>query len=318
MVILDTAGRLHIDEELMGQLTRIDRRVQPQQVYLVVDSMTGQDAVRSAKAFNESLELDGVILTKLDGDARGGAAISVKAVTGVPIKFVGIGEHLDELDEFSPERMASRILGMGDIVGLVREAQEKFDQEEMLKQQEQLLKGQFTLADFRKMLLQIRKLGSFEKIMSMIPGLSGMSDMLQNADAEGEMTRIGGIVDSMTPAERRNPKIVDQSRRQRIAAGAGVEPHEVSKLVKEFDAMAGMMKQMSGMGFGSRIKAARQLGQTLMSNPNAQLRKQKGDTGKRLTPKERAKLRKDRERDARRKKRESKRGGVDGPDENVQ
>ncbi|MGO8751478.1 MAG: signal recognition particle protein [Thermoguttaceae bacterium] len=311
VVILDTAGRLHIDQELMDQLIRIDRRVAPQQIYLVVDSMTGQDAVNSAKAFNEALELDGVILTKLDGDARGGAAISVKAVTGVPIKFIGTGEHLDDLDVFDPGRMAGRILGMGDIVALVKKAQESLDQKEMEEQQQRLFQGQFTLADFRKMLGQVGRMGPLDKVMSLIPGLSGMGDMLQNADAEGEMKRLQGVIDAMTAAERRNPKIIDQSRRQRIADGAGVEPHEVNKLVKEFDTMAGMMKQMSGMGFGSRIKAAQQLGQTLMQNPHAALRKKKGDTGKRLTPKERAKLRKDREREARRKKREGKDGNRD-------
>ncbi len=306
VVVLDTAGRLHIDRELMDELARIDRRVQPHQVYLVVDAMTGQDAVHSAKAFNEALELDGVIMTKLDGDARGGAALSVKHVTGVPIKLVGTGEHLDELDEFNPERMAGRILGMGDIVSLVRTAQEKFDQEEMQRQQERLMKGQFTLEDFRKMLGQVGKLGPLNKVLGLIPGLGGMTDMLQNADAEGEMVRLGGIIDAMTPEERRNPKIIDQSRRRRISAGAGVEPHEVNKLVKEFDTMAGLMKQMSGMNFLNRIKAAQQLGHTLMKNPNATLAKPKIGTGKRLTSAEKARLKKERERELRRKKREER------------
>ena len=170
VVILDTAGRLHVDEELMGELEKIDRQCMPQQVYLVVDGMTGQDAVNSAKAFNESLELDGVIMTKLDGDARGGAALSVKQVTGVPIKFVGTGEHLDALEEFHPDRMAGRILGQGDLLTLVEKAQQEFDQDEMLRQEERLQKGEFTLEDFRKQLSQMTKLGPLQKVMGLIPG----------------------------------------------------------------------------------------------------------------------------------------------------
>jgi len=304
VVILDTAGRLHIDQELMEQLARIDRRVEPQQVYLVVDAMTGQDAVQSAKAFNEALELDGVIMTKLDGDARGGAALSVKAVTGVPIKFVGTGEHLDALEEFHPDRMAGRILGMGDILSLFEQAQRKFDEDEMRKQQERLLKGQFTLDDFRKMLNQMRRLGPLEKVMSLLPGMGALKELMGNADAEGEMTRLGGIIDSMTPDERCNPtKLIDQSRRRRIAAGAGVEPHEVNQLVKQFEGMADLMKATSGMGIRGRMQAAQQLSQTLLKNPNAMLAKQKKGTGKRLTSAEKARLRKERERDARRRKR---------------
>ncbi len=306
VVILDTAGRLHVDQELMEQLAKIDRRVAPDQVYLVVDAMTGQDAVTSAKAFNEALELDGVIMTKLDGDARGGAALSVKKVTGVPIKFVGTGEHLDALEEFHPDRMASRIVGMGDVLTLIEQAQQKFDQEEMLKQQERLRKGQFTLEDFRKQLSQIGKLGPLEKILGLIPGMGEMTKLLADADAGAEFRRLAGIIDSMTPEERRDPSLIDQSRRRRIAAGAGVEPHEVNKLVKEFEGMADMMKRMSGMSFRGRLQAAQQLGQTLMRNPNAMLAKQKKGTGKRLTSAERAKLKKLREREARRRKREEK------------
>ena len=190
VVILDTAGRLHVDAELMGQLSSIDRRVSPDQVYLVVDAMTGQDAVHSAKAFNEALELDGVIMTKLDGDARGGAALSVKAVTGVPIKFIGTGEHLDALEEFHPDRMAGRILGMGDVLSLVEQAQQKFDQEEMAKQEAQLRKGEFTLDTFKKMLGQTSKLGPINKILSMLPGMSGMSEMLGDVDAEAQMRQL--------------------------------------------------------------------------------------------------------------------------------
>jgi len=311
VVILDTAGRLHVDAELMNQLSMIDRRVSPDQVYLVVDAMTGQDAVNSAKAFNEALELDGVIMTKLDGDARGGAALSVKAVTGVPIKYVGTGEHLDALEEFHPDRMAGRILGMGDIVSLVEQAQQKFDQEEMAKQEQRLRKGEFTLDDFKKMLGQTKKLGPINKIISMIPGMGAMSDMLGNMDAEKDMRQLVGIIDSMTPDERRNPsKVVDQSRRRRIAAGAGVEPHQVNELVKQFDTMADMMKKMSSMGMRDRMKEVQKL-QSGMMNPGGMLARQKGSTGKRLTPQEKAKLKKEREREARRKKREARQGKKD-------
>ena len=308
VVILDTAGRLHVDTELMEQLSLIDRRIGPDQVYLVVDAMTGQDAVNSAKVFNEALELDGVIMTKLDGDARGGAALSVKAVTGVPIKFVGVGEHLDALEEFHPDRMAGRILGMGDVLTLVEQAQERFDQEEMAEQEARLRKGEFTLDDFKKMLGQTKKLGPLNKIMGMLPGMGDMSDMLGDVDAEKDMRRLAGIVDSMTPDERRNPsKVVDQSRRRRIAAGAGVEPHEVNELVKQFDGMADMMKRMAGMGVRDRMRAMQEITKGGALNPGAGFSKQKISTGKRLTPRERAKLRKEREREIRRKKREVKR-----------
>jgi len=265
VVILDTAGRLAIDEELMQELAKIDRTVGPDQVYLVVDAMTGQDAVKSAKAFHDALELDGIIMTKLDGDARGGAALSVKSVTGVPIKFIGTGEQIDALEDFHPERMAGRILGMGDVVSLVEEAQRKFDQEEMKRQEERL-----------------------------------------GADLEKDMNRLFGIIDSMTPDERRNPsRIVDQSRRRRIASGAGVELNEVSDLVKQFDGMASMMKGMAGLGVRERMQQVQQL-QAQLQNPNARIAKPKGDTGKRLTADERRKLKKQREKDARRKRRDGK------------
>ena len=307
-VILDTAGRLHIDDELMAQLERIDRQVAPQQVYLVVDSMTGQDAVNSAKVFNEKLELDGVIMTKLDGDARGGAALSVKQVTGVPIKFIGTGEHLDALEEFHPDRMAGRILGQGDLLSLVEKAQQEFDQEEMRLQEERLRKGEFTLEDFRKQLSQIGRLGPLQKVMGLIPGMSAMSDMMGDVDPEQDMKRLFGIIDAMTPAERRAPaKTIDQSRRRRIAAGAGVQPHEVNDLVKQFDAMAQMMTSMAGKGMRERMKMMQQVQSGLMTNPNGLARKKIG-TGKRLSPKERAQLKKEREREMRRRKREQRRG----------
>jgi len=308
VVVLDTAGRLHVDEELMQQLARIDRRVEPDQVYFVVDAMTGQDAVNSAKAFNEALELDGVILTKLDGDARGGAALSVKAVTGVPIKFIGTGEHLDALEEFHPDRMAGRILGMGDVLTLVEQAQRKVDQEEMARQEARLRKGEFTLDDFRKLMEQTGKLGPMNKLMGMIPGMSQMGDMIGDADAEDEMRRLRGIIDSMTPDERRNPSgVVDQSRRRRIADGAGVQPHQVNELVKQFDGIADVMKQMSGMSMKGKMKAMQELTQGAMANPGGKFSKKKQGTGKRLSPKEKAKMKKLREKEARRRRRGSKR-----------
>jgi signal recognition particle subunit SRP54 len=315
VVILDTAGRLHIDDELMQQLQRIDRRVTPDQVYLVVDGMTGQDAVNSAQAFNQALELDGCIMTKLDGDARGGAALSVKAVTGVPLKFMGTGEHLDALEEFHPERMAGRILGMGDVLSLVEQAQQKFDQDEMLRQEERLRAGEFTLDDFRKQLTQMSRLGPLNKVMGMIPGMSGLTKMMGDADHEGDMRRLVGIIDSMTPGERRNPsRTIDQSRRRRIAAGAGVEPAEVNGLVKQFDGMADVMKRMAGLGLRERMKAVQQLQQGGILDPGATLTKTKVGTGKRLTPQERTALKKQREKEARRRKRDNKRNKGDrGP-----
>ncbi len=309
VVILDTAGRLHIDAELMTQLETIDRRLSPQQVYLVVDGMTGQDAVNSAKAFNEALELDGVILTKLDGDARGGAVLSVKAVTGVPVKFIGTGEHLDALQEFHPERMSQRILDMGDMLTLFEQAQTKFDQDEMAAQEQKLRQGEFTLDDFRKQLLQVRKLGPLNKILGMIPGMGGIAQSMGDVDGAADMKRLVGIIDSMTPNERRNPsRLVDTSRRRRIAAGAGVQPHEVNDLVKQFDGMADMMKKMASMGVRDRLKAVQQLQQGGAMNPGAQLTRPKQSTGKRLTAQERAKLKKQREKEARRRKRDDKRG----------
>jgi len=305
VVILDTAGRLHVDDELMGQLERVDRQCSPHQVYLVVDGMTGQDAVNSAKAFNDSLELDGVIMTKLDGDARGGAALSVKQVTGVPIKYVGTGEHLDALEEFHPDRMAGRILGQGDILSLVEKAQREFDQDELLAQEERLQKGEFTLDDFKKQLGQIKRLGPLQKVMGMIPGMSSMSEAMGDVDPEEDLKRLFGIIDSMTADERHPTKVIDQSRRRRIASGSGVEPHEVNDLVKQFDAMAQMMTQMAGKGMRERMKMVQEM-QASMSNPDGQLTKKKQSTGKRLSPKEKVKLKKEREKELRRRKREKR------------
>ena len=306
-VILDTAGRLHIDDELMQQLERIDKRCAPDQVYLVVDGMTGQDAVNSAKAFNEALELDGVIMTKLDGDSRGGAAISVKEVTGVPLKFMGTGEHLDALEEFHPERMAGRILGQGDIMSLVEKAQQEFDEDEMKRQEERLAKGEFTLDDFKKQLGQVTKLGPMRKIMGLIPGMGKMMEGIgDDVDPEQDMKRLFGIIDSMTPEEKRTPKIIDQSRRRRIAAGCGAEPHEVNELVKMFEPMAEMMKSMAGKGMGERMKMMQQVQQSMAGNPGGGLAVKKKGTGKRLNAKEKAKARKLRERELKKLKRQKR------------
>ncbi len=304
VLILDTAGRLAIDEELMKELSAIDRKVEPDQVYLVVDGMTGQDAVNSAKGFNDALELNGVIMTKLDGDARGGAILSVREVTGVPVKFVGTGEKIDELDEFSPERMAGRVLGMGDMVGLFKKAQEEFDQEEALKAEERLRKGEFTLDDFRKQMSQVTKLGPMQKVMGMMGLDGGMKEMMDGVDAEKDMRRMFGIIDSMTAEEKRNPKqTIDQSRRRRIAEGAGVAPNEVKGLIEQFDTLATMMKQMAGMGIRDRMKMAKQMQSDAMANPGGPMQRKKQGTGKRLTSKQKAKLKKQRDKERRRKRR---------------
>jgi signal recognition particle subunit SRP54 len=305
-VILDTAGRLHIDDELMAELSQIETKVRPHQVYFVCDALTGQDAVASADAFNKALELDGVILTKLDGDARGGAALSVKKVTGVPIKFVGKGEKLDKLELFDPERLVGQMLGMGDIVGLVEAAQSVVDEEEAKRQQEKLAKGKFDLNDFRQQIGQMKKMGSVKELISKFPGLNQMPIDLDNLDADGEVQRIQGIIDSMTPDERRNPHMIDISRRRRIAAGAGVDPSDVSSLVKQFDAMAALVKQMSQMSMLDKIRAMTGLGRAGAFNPGARLVAPKQGTGKRLSPKEREKLRKQREKEERKRRREQR------------
>ena len=278
VLILDTAGRLHVDQELMNELELIDRKVQPDQILLVCDAMTGQDAVNSAKVFNQALELDGVILTKLDGDTRGGAALSIKEVTGVPIKYTGVGEQLDKLEPFHPDRMAGRILGMGDVVTLFEKAQEAFDQEEVQRQQEKMLKGKFTLDDFRNSMVQMRKLGSIRDIMKMIPGLGQFADVGGDMDPEADMGRIEAIISSMTRDERTNPDIIDRSRRHRIARGSGTDPAEINQLLKQFDEMAGMMKNMAGLGMMDRLKAVRQMAGAGMFDPNARLKPQKGPT----------------------------------------
>ncbi len=275
VVILDTAGRLHVDAALMKELQQIDSSVSPDQALLVCDAMTGQDAVNSAKAFNEALELDGVILTKLDGDTRGGAALSVKAVTGVPIKFIGVGEQLDRLEEFHPDRMAGRILGMGDMVSLFEKAQKEFDEEDMLRQQEKMQQGKFTLDDFRKQMGQIKKLGSMREIMKMIPGMGGVVDQLGDMNPEDDMRRIEGIINSMTLKERQNPDVIDRGRRNRIAKGSGVQAADVNKLLKDFSAMGKMMQGMSNMGLRDRMKTVKGLADGGFMNPGAELMEKK-------------------------------------------
>jgi len=302
---------LAIDEELMEQLQRIDSRVGPDQVYFVVDGMTGQDAVNSASAFNAALELDGVIMTKLDGDTRGGALMSVKHVTGVPIKFIGTGEHLDALEPFRPEGMASRILGLGDIVGLVDQVRQVVDEKEQLALEEKIKAGEFTLDDFKTQLEHFAKPGLMQKMLSMMPGMGDLSKMMGDVDAEGDTKRLIGIINSMTLAERRNPRVIDPSRRNRIAAGAGVQTTEVNQLVKQYDMMAPIMKSMAGKGMSGRMQAIRELQQSGALDPGGMMAKPKGNTGKRLSPKEKAKLKKQREREIRRAKRQGQgRGGA--------
>jgi signal recognition particle subunit SRP54 len=275
VLILDTAGRLHVDDELMAELETIDRKLGPDQALLVCDAMTGQDAVNSAKAFNDALELDGVILTKLDGDTRGGAALSVKAVTGVPIKYIGVGEQLDKLQEFHPERMAGRILGAGDIATLIETAQEKIDEHEMEEQQRKMVEGKFTLDDFRKQMGMIKKMGSMGELMNMIPGMSGMADQVADMNPDKDLNQIEAMIGSMTVDERTRPDTIDRSRRHRIANGSGTDPSDVNKLLKDFKAMAGMMQNMAGMGVRDRMRAVKEMADGGMMDPNASLQREK-------------------------------------------
>ena len=254
-LLLDTAGRLHVDEELMEELRRIKEAVSPSEILLVADAMTGQDAVNVAKAFHGKVGLTGVLLTKMDGDARGGAALSIRAVTGAPVKFVGVGEKLDALEPFFPERMASRILGMGDILTLVEKAQETVDERKAQELERKIRKSEFTLEDFRDQMVSIRKMGSLEEILGMIPGLGGkMKELKKAAPDEKELGRIVAIIDSMTREERRNAKILNGSRRKRIAAGSGTTVQEVNRLLKNFQQAEGMLKRFAkgGKGKGGR------------------------------------------------------------------
>ena len=247
-VIIDTAGRLHINEELMGELKDIKKTVKPHEILLVVDAMTGQDAVTVAESFNNDLGIDGLIVTKLDGDARGGAVLSVKAVTGRPVKFVGMGEKLDALEPFHPDRMASRILGMGDVLSLIEKAQAVFDAEDAAKLEKKLRKEEFTLEQFLEQMQQVKKLGSLESILGMLPGMGNISQKLKDANVdEKELDRVEAIIRSMTLAERRNPNIINGSRRKRIANGSGTRVQDVNKLLKNFEQSKKMMKKLKGM-----------------------------------------------------------------------
>lgn len=245
-VILDTAGRLHVDEELMAELKRITECVEVNNILLVVDSMIGQDAVNIAKAFNDILEIDGIILTKLDGDTRGGAALSVKAVTGKPIMFAGVGEKLDQLEEFHPERMASRILGMGDMLSLIERAEQQLDQKKAEEAAQKLAENRFDMNDLLDQFQQIKKMGSLKSVLSMLPG---MEKQLRDVDVDDrQMLRVEAIIQSMTAKERRKPEILNASRRRRIAAGCGQTVEDVNRLIKQYEQMKKMFKQMNGKG----------------------------------------------------------------------
>lgn len=247
ILILDTAGRLHVDEDLMQELRDIKEALAPDEILLVVDAMTGQDAVNVAAAFHESLELSGLILTKLDGDARGGAALSVKSVTGVPIKFVGMGEKNDALEVFYPDRMASRILGMGDVLTLIEKAQTAYDEKQAKEMEERILSSEFSLEDFYEQMQSMKKMGSIQELVGMLPGV-GINKALKNVEIdEDQMKRTEAIIQSMTPEERRNQSILNGSRKKRIAAGSGTSVQEINKLLKQFEQTKKMMKQLGGM-----------------------------------------------------------------------
>ena len=251
-VIVDTAGRLAIDEAMMVEITEIKAAVNPSETLFVVDSMTGQDAVNTAKEFNDHLDFDGVVLTKLDGDTRGGAAISIRSVVDKPLKFISSGEKMDALQVFHPERMADRILGMGDVVSLVERAQEQFDEEEARKLKKKLIKDQFNFNDFRDQIAQIKKMGNLKDLASMIPG---MGKVLRDVDIPDDaFKQTEAIIDSMTPAERENPEIINASRRERIAKGSGTSVMEVNKLLKQFDQTRKMMKTVAGGGLQKQMR----------------------------------------------------------------
>ncbi len=259
MVFLDTAGRLHVDEALMDELKNIKAAVKPNEILLVVDAMTGQDAVNAAQTFNDYLDIDGVILSKLDGDARGGAALSVKAVTGKPIKFIGVGEKLDQIEPFHPGRMASRILGMGDMLTLIEKAEAAFDQKKAEELEKKLRTNKFTLADFYDQLVQIKGMGSLEDIAGMMPGMN-MVALKGAAVDEKALSRTEAIIQSMTPYERENPAVLNHSRKRRIAAGSGVKVEDINRLLKQFDMMNQMIKQFSGPGASKKMKRMSKLG----------------------------------------------------------
>ena len=257
MVFLDTAGRLHVDETLMEELRRIKETVKPNEIMLVVDAMTGQDAVNAAQSFNEWLDIDSVMLSKLDGDARGGAALSVKAVTGKPIKFAGIGEKLEDIEVFHPDRMASRILGMGDVLTLIEKAEKAYDAKKAAEMEQKLKTNRFTLQDFYDQMVQLKSMGSMEELLAQMPGGASMKDIKLDPKA---MAHTEAIILSMTPKERENPTIIGASRKKRIAAGAGVRVEDVNKLLKSFEQMRKLIKQLSAPGTAKKLKRMRGFG----------------------------------------------------------
>ena len=257
MVFLDTAGRLHVDEALMEELKNIKAAVNPDEIMLVVDAMTGQDAVNAAQSFHEWLDIDSVMLSKLDGDARGGAALSVRAVTGKPVKFAGMGEKLTDIEPFHPDRMASRILGMGDVLSLIEKAEKAYDAKKLAEMEERLKSNKFTLQDFYDQMVQLKSMGSMQDILAQMPGGANLKNVQVDEKA---MAHTEAIILSMTPKERENPNIIGASRKKRIAAGAGLKVEDVNRLLKSFDQMRAMMKQFSGPGMGKKMKRMRGLG----------------------------------------------------------
>lgn len=257
MVFLDTAGRLHVDEALMEELQNIKAAVNPSEIMLVVDAMTGQDAVNAAQSFNEWLDIDSVMLSKLDGDARGGAALSVRAITGKPIKFAGMGEKLEDIEAFHPDRMASRILGMGDVLSLIEKAEKAYDAKQAAAMEEKLRSNRFSLQDFYDQLVQLKSMGSVQDILAQLPGGAGMKNMDLDEKA---MAHTEAIILSMTPKERENPSIIGASRKKRIASGCGLRVEDVNKLLKSFDQMRNLIRQFSGPGAGKKMKRMRGMG----------------------------------------------------------
>jgi signal recognition particle subunit SRP54 len=257
MVFLDTAGRLHVDEALMEELKNIKAAVNPSEIMLVVDAMTGQDAVNAAESFNSWLDIDSVMLSKLDGDARGGAALSVRAITGKPVKFAGMGEKLEDIEPFHPDRMASRILGMGDVLSLIEKAEKAYDAKKAAEMEEKLRSNRFTLQDFYENLVQMKSMGSMQDLLAQMPGMGNMKNLQVD---EKQLAHTEAIILSMTPKERENPSIIGSSRKKRIAAGAGLKVEDVNRLLKSFEQMQKMMKQFSGPGMGKKMKRMRGFG----------------------------------------------------------
>ncbi|MBP7934196.1 MAG: signal recognition particle protein [Phycisphaerae bacterium] len=293
VVIVDTAGRLAIDEELMNEIAQVEQAINPTQVYLVIDAMTGQDAVNTGKRFNERLELDALILTKFDSDTRGGAALSAKVITGKPIKFIGIGEKLENLEEFHVDRIAGRILGMGDVIGLVEKAQQQYDAEEAKKLEKKMSKG-LDLEDFLGQMRKMKSMGSVKDIMKMVPG---MSTQMEGMDIdESELDRYEAIIQSMTPKERRRPDIIEASRRRRIAKGSGTDAKDVGSLIKSFEQVRDMMKVMSGMSMMNRLKSATQFASMAARGISMRIKGGSSVTKRQLSQKDKRKQRKKRSR----------------------